>query len=108
MNLLKIPFEKGKEEKFFLEEKLKFSTKKTGKIKEIRSKLKQKTFNKDQKILRDTCLKLSDFITDEGSFDVPNLNLLLSYIEKSNIIVHKRKVKTLETEKKKLKKRAKK
>lgn len=76
-------------------------------LQSIRTKLGTKIFTHDKKILKDTTTRIVEFLTNEGSLTVDYLNSLINCLERSIMIVQKRKKALIEKDNKKLNKKRK-
>jgi len=69
-------------------------------IRQIRGKLKQKSNSRDDKTLQRTCLKMSEYVIDNGSFKADDVDSLIDDMHRSVIALQKRKRKLQQYKKK--------
>jgi len=62
-------------------------------IRQILGKLKHKEDSREAKILRRTCIKMSQYVTDNGKFSAGEVDSLLDDMHRSIISLQKRKQK---------------
>ncbi len=69
-------------------------------IRQIRGRMKKKQTTREDQILQNTCIKMSEYVIDNGQFDAENVDNLINNMHRSIIALQKRKRKLKSSTKK--------
>jgi len=69
-------------------------------IRQIRGKLKHKENSRNERILKNTCIKMSEYIIDNGKFKADDVDSLIDDMHRSILTLQKKKQKLLKKRKK--------
>ncbi len=74
----------------------------------LKIKIGTKVLSGDKNLLKASCLKIMEYLSDEGKFTVSDINILTRGLERSIMVLQKQKTRILEKELYKIKKKDKK